>query len=190
MASNYKIILYGDYSVGKSCLINRLLTDTFNQYSQSTIGASYSTWVNKDEPVYKFGLWDTAGQERYYVLLPIYLRGSNAVIYCWEYGEKFNESKADSMYEKAIEYSPDCHFYIVITQIDKSKDDNIMWESVEKWALDKNIKGCFYTSSYTGQGVQELFNTVSQNLIKCPIHTKQNIISLSIETLEKKTKCC
>jgi len=193
MVNSYKIILYGTYNIGKTSLVHRLLRDEFYNFSQSTIGASYSTWTyNKPntKDIIRFGLWDTAGQEKYSTLLPIYLRGTHAVIYCWEYLTPFNKDVANKMYNNAIDHSPDCQFYLVITKIDRAESNKIFWEEAEEWVLEKdNIKGCFYTSAYNGYGINDLFNKIAENLISCPIINKDTF-TLDIENLGKPSNCC
>jgi len=196
MTTNYKIILCGDYSIGKSSIVHRLLKDEFHNFAESTIGASYSAWSyihTNSNTVARFGIWDTAGQERYSSLLPIYLRDTQAVLYCWEYLTDFDTFLADKMYNKVMDYSPKSHFYLVITKIDLSNFDTIYWESVEKWAKDKNIKGCYYTSALNGKGIKDLFSTVATNLLSFQTNLNKNILTLDIENkknVKTNSKCC
>jgi GTPase SAR1 family protein len=136
-----------------------------------------------------FGIWDTAGQERFSNLLPMYLRGSDAVFYCWDYNVPFNAQTAQVMYQKAIEHSPDCHFYLVMTKIDKTEDFVIRSRAAEKWATETGIKGVYYTSSLSGDGVQHLFTEMAKNLLKSPRPPKVPD-ALKLETEQSKTKSC
>ena len=124
MIPDFKITLYGEYGVGKTSLTRRLLHKNFNAQSPSTIGAAFMTWKpdlvkSEERRTMSFGIWDTAGQERFNSLLPMYLRKSDAIFYCWDYNNPFDSKIVDPMYDRAIEYSPDCHFYLVITKIDE-----------------------------------------------------------------------
>lgn len=164
---NYKIVSYGDFGIGKTSLIQRLLKGTFDSYSSSTIGASYSVWVPGDlgETV-KFGMWDTAGQERFNSLLPMYTRGANAIVYCWDRNMPFNPTKASKMRKKALETAPKALFFLVFTKIDK------IWDVAEQvdpeaeiWAEDNNVDGVFYTSAFSGVGVRQAYNAIANQLI-------------------------
>ena len=75
---NYKIILYGEYGVGKTSLVNRLVYKDFNQWVSATIGATFVCWKTDDN--IKVGLWDTAGQERFRTITSAYYRGSQAIL--------------------------------------------------------------------------------------------------------------
>lgn len=164
---NYKVVSYGDFGIGKTSLIQRLLKGTFDSYSPSTIGASYSVWSPGDlgETV-KFGMWDTAGQERFNSLLPMYTRGAHAIVYCWDRTIPFNPKKASKMRKKALDSAPKALFFLVFTKIDK------VWElegqvdpEAEIWAEDNKINGVFYTSAFSGVGVKQAYNSIALQLI-------------------------
>lgn len=171
MTVDHKIVLYGDYGVGKSCLISRLLDNTFNKFATPTIGSSFMFWrlpqKNKLEQTPTFGIWDTAGHERFSTLLPMYLRGADIILYCWDYNIPFDKTIADKRYDEAIRCSPHCHFYLVLTKTDLA--ENIEKSpAIERWLKDNKIQGCFYTSSLTGDSVENLFITAAHGVINNP----------------------
>ncbi|KAK2553080.1 Ras-related protein Rab-31 [Acropora cervicornis] len=60
-----KLCLLGDAGVGKSCLVHRFVSDSFNAASPPTIGAAFMTkMMLVGDQAFKFNIWDTAGQER------------------------------------------------------------------------------------------------------------------------------
>lgn len=76
-----KVCIAGETSVGKTSIMNRIVNKNFNEYTDSTIGASFNTHIviqgNKE---LRINFWDTAGQERYNSLLPMYFRGSQVIL--------------------------------------------------------------------------------------------------------------
>ncbi|NXY62910.1 RAB34 protein, partial [Callaeas wilsoni] len=73
-----KIIVVGDLSVGKTCLINRFCKDTFDKNYKATIGVPAPS---PNTPVTPPHLphpprWDTAGQERFKCIASTYYRGA------------------------------------------------------------------------------------------------------------------
>ena len=60
----FKVIVIGDSGGGKSCLIQRYLTDEFMDNYAITLGVEYHTKIVKiDENLnIKLKFWDTAGQ--------------------------------------------------------------------------------------------------------------------------------
>jgi small GTP-binding protein len=73
-----KSVLLGNSGAGKTCVVQRMIYNTFNINSSPTIGAAFSLYTV--EPNIKIELWDTAGQERFHSLLPMYARGAEIVI--------------------------------------------------------------------------------------------------------------
>ncbi|KAF1558410.1 Ras-related protein Rab-34, partial [Eudyptula albosignata] len=77
-----KIIVVGDLSVGKTCLINRFCKDTFDKNYKATIGVDFemerpaaSLLTSRTPP-----RWDTAGQERFKCIASTYYRGAQAIV--------------------------------------------------------------------------------------------------------------
>lgn len=85
LPSKYKIVFLGDTYVGKTCLINRFMYDTFNENYQVTIGIDFlSKSMYVEDKVVKLQLWDTAGQERFRSLIPNYLREAAAAVVVYD----------------------------------------------------------------------------------------------------------
>ncbi|XP_065827759.1 ras-related protein Rab-22A-like [Oscarella lobularis] len=80
-----KLCLLGDSGVGKSSLVLRFVSDTFNERAETTIGASFmSKTLLVDDRSFKYQIWDTAGQEKYRGLAPMYYRGAAAAIVVYD----------------------------------------------------------------------------------------------------------
>ena len=109
-----KVVLLGDSGVGKSCIVNRFATNTFDVYSRVTVGAAFvarTIEVNKsnddDERLIKikkpphvtarrvkFEIWDTAGQERYESLANLYYRRAHVAIVVFALDDEKSFEKA------------------------------------------------------------------------------------------------
>jgi small GTP-binding protein len=74
----FKLILIGDSSVGKSCLLTRLTEDFFKSESDPTIGVEFGTKVLKSSSGLnvRIQVWDTAGQENFRSITQSYYRGA------------------------------------------------------------------------------------------------------------------
>lgn len=104
----FKLVLLGESSVGKSSLVLRFVKGQFHEYQESTIGGMYfeicinykkfmdiKHWlfflaafltqtIHLNDVAVKFEIWDTAGQERYHSLAPMYYRGAQAAIVVYD----------------------------------------------------------------------------------------------------------
>jgi small GTP-binding protein len=84
--ATFKLILIGDSGVGKSCIIKRIGSNTFNMEHEVTIGAEFTTIaarINK-KTFMKMQFWDSCGQERYNSITRIFYRGSSCVLLVYD----------------------------------------------------------------------------------------------------------
>ena len=85
----YKLIFLGDQSVGKSCILNRFMNDTFTEEYQATIGLDFqSKNVQIDGQDIHLLLYDTAGQEKFRSLIPMYTRDANIILLVYDISSK------------------------------------------------------------------------------------------------------
>jgi len=77
-----KIIVIGDYSVGKTSLVGCFLQQEFDYTYKATIGVDFNTRIMRIYPnvIVRFQLWDLAGQERFQSISKSYYREAHAVI--------------------------------------------------------------------------------------------------------------
>ena len=72
----YKIILVGDASVGKTCLLTQYLKGQMPKTTAPTIGVEFATKnvALRNGGTVKAQIWDTAGQERYRAICSAHYR--------------------------------------------------------------------------------------------------------------------
>jgi len=80
-----KIIIIGKSAVGKTALLQKYITDTFQQDLKSTIGADFHTKeLPLENKTITLQIWDTAGQERFQSLGNAFYRGADACIMVYD----------------------------------------------------------------------------------------------------------
>lgn len=77
MSANFKTLLLGEASVGKTALSNRFMRNEFTGDTTTTIGLGYMCLKRKNMYI---DLWDTAGQEVYNSLITLYYRNTNIAL--------------------------------------------------------------------------------------------------------------
>lgn len=93
----YKIILIGDSSVGKTCLFKKITSKIFLKKNVSTVGIDKKTisfdyeFEENERKVTRnviINLTDTAGQERYKSITKSYYKGSNGIMLIYDITDK------------------------------------------------------------------------------------------------------
>ena len=81
----YKLVFLGEQGVGKTCIINRFVYDSFDRNYQATIGIDFlSKTMYLEDHTVRLQLWDTAGQERFRSLIPSYIRDSSVAVVVYD----------------------------------------------------------------------------------------------------------
>ena len=156
--NEYKYILIGDTSVGKTTIFKKVTTGVFFEKNISTIGMDKRTIAFKDIEVdikgktqkeeFKIVLFDTAGQERYRAITKGYFQGSDIVYILYDITSKktFNdvENWLDSIYQ-ALSHWKDGHYMITLfgNKIDfvnnGEKPREVETEEAEQLCEEKDI---------------------------------------------------
>merc|ERR1712100_223782 len=81
MGTLLKVIMVGNERVGKTCLMNRLVSKKMNTTYKATIGVDFmSKDITVDGVEAVIQIWDTAGQERYQSLGTSFYRGAEGCV--------------------------------------------------------------------------------------------------------------
>jgi Ras-related protein Rab-6A len=154
----YKLIFLGDQGVGKSCILNRFLNDTFTEDYQATIGLDFqSKNVQIENQDIHLLLYDTAGQEKFRSLIPMYTRDANIVLLVYDISNRDSFSHLPDWLKDLTNVNFDeVIFAIVANKIDLSGKRDVTAEEGQKFADEHNF--IFQEiSAKTGIGFSELF---------------------------------
>ena len=79
---SFKVIIFGDAKVGKSCISIKSCRNTFVNSYISTVGVEFHYFNIKifNEAVIKLQIWDTCGQEVYRSLIENFYKNSSLAI--------------------------------------------------------------------------------------------------------------
>ena len=87
--SNYKLVLVGEASVGKTSLISQFVSKTFSTVLSNTVGGIHtSRLLYLGSHAIRFNIWDTAGQERYRSLVRTFYKDAQAAILVYDITDK------------------------------------------------------------------------------------------------------
>jgi len=167
-ALTYKLVLLGDAGVGKTALAVQFVKGQFNEFTESTIGASFmnQTVTLPDDTLVKFQIWDTAGQERFHSLAPMYYRGAQAAIVVYDITNRMSFEKAkDWVKELQQQGDPNVVVAFVGNKLDMENARKVTSEETQQYA-EMNGLFCMETSAKTSTNVSELFMKIAKQLPK------------------------
>lgn len=171
-----KLIVLGDATVGKTCLLQRYVNNRFIEHHKATIGADIfhkEITVDGNKKV-TLQLWDTAGQERFQSLNTAFFRGADACILVYDVtnAETFNridEWRRIFFQHSKAEYlangSDSFPFLLLGNKTDICDTDSGL-RQVEsgqgKFYSNQHKNILFYeTSAKTGVNVENAFNAIA-----------------------------
>ena len=198
----YKLIFLGDQSVGKSCILNRFMNDTFKEDYQATIGLDFqSKNVQIENQDIHLLLYDTAGQEKFRSLIPMYTRDANIILLVYDITCKDSFIHLPDWLKDLTNIKKDeVIFALVGNKIDLDEKREVSIEEGQKIAEENNF--IFQeVSAKTGSGFSELFYKNLFEKIRTKFRpggqqpsTEIKDIKFNIEEDKKKTqnkrRCC
>ena len=154
----YKLIFLGDQSVGKSCILNRFMNDTFTEEYQATIGLDFqSKNVQIDNQDIHLLLYDTAGQEKFRSLIPMYTRDANIILLVYDISSKDSfVHLTDWLNDLTTINKDEVIFAVVGNKIDLEEQRVVKLEEGENFAKEHDFIFA-EVSAKTGDGFSELF---------------------------------
>ncbi|MCK4613480.1 MAG: leucine-rich repeat domain-containing protein [Thermoplasmata archaeon] len=145
-----KVLLVGDGGAGKTCLVNRLLKDTFDLHEPQTDGINISDWtVKKGKVDIKVHLWDFGGQEIMHATHQFFLSRRSLYILVLD-GRK--DEKTEYWLKHIESFGGASPILVVLNKLDENPGFDVNRNFLrEKY---KGIKGFYPVSCATGKGIK------------------------------------
>ena len=172
----FKLLFIGDAGVGKTSLFLRFAYGTFTANHLTTIGLDFKIKkMNIEGKLIKLQIWDTAGQEYFRTLTKSYYKGANGIILTYDVTDE-NSFKNIRNWIKQIEANSPPNVRMVLVGNKCDKPDRVVTEEEGKKLADDFGINFFETSAKTNQNVTEVFQLLTQEILKGnEINTKEFI---------------
>lgn len=117
---NYKIIIIGNSSVGKTCLTLRASTGEFMDKQPPTLGFQYRPFFLKyKNKVLKLEIWDTCGQESYRSLVKTFFFNSSLAIIVYAIDDRTSFESIDEWVRQCkTNCTPETKFFLIGNKAD------------------------------------------------------------------------
>ena len=189
----YKILLLGDSSVGKSCLLLRYCDDTFQDIHLATIGLDFrlkTIYLENNKRV-KAQIWDTAGQDRFRAITKNYYRGAHGILLIFDITDKSSFEHVRNWIEQIKEEASEkIIIYLVGNKIDNQSNRVISNEEAQKLAEEFGLKYT-ETSAKTNDNVEPTFLNLIKDIDSIYGDKDNENYGTTIGGIKKgKKKCC
>jgi len=183
----YKVLLLGNYSVGKTCFLLRYMDNTFETNHLTTVGLDYRLieLEYKNKPI-KLQIWDTAGQDRFKSITKNYYKGANGMIIIYDITKKKTFEDISNWITEINEESSNVIINCVGNKKDLEDKRKVTYEEGKEIA-DKYNMSFFECSAKTGEGIKEVIEDLVERMLKYEAIGNKGV---SIGNGNKKGKCC
>ncbi len=171
----FKITVVGDPAVGKTTLVKKYTTGSFQKEYISTLGTQFSNYEEMIEgKQIQLLIWDIAGQETFKIMRRKFYTGSSGAIIVFSHApeevENFNHT--EKWLNELKKFCGDIPIALFGNKVDLineneliSNEDKVNSDfNVRKFVSDHGIIEYFKTSALTGQGVIEAFQKLVREL--------------------------
>jgi len=166
----FKLLMIGDSGVGKSSLLLRFTSDSFDDLSP-TIGVDFKLkLMTIGGKRLKLTIWDTAGQERFRTLTSSYYRGAQGIIFVYDVTRRETFTNLSEIWAKEVDlYSTnqDCIKMLVGNKVDRENERVVTKQ--EGIALARQL-GCLFLecSAKTHVNVENCFEELVLKILDTP----------------------
>ena len=153
-----KLIVVGNQSTGKSCILNRFVNETFEENYQATIGLDFqSKNITIHDQDVRLILYDTAGQEKFRSLIPMYIREAQIILFIYDVSDKESFDSIPRWIQDVLDVkNTDPVLVLIGNKIDLEKERKVTYEEGKRFAEQNNF--IFQeVSAKTGKNFDTLF---------------------------------
>jgi small GTP-binding protein len=160
--------LIGESGVGKTSIISRYTTNTFDPQTLTSSSAQFLTkTINLNENTsIKFDIWDTAGQEKFKSLAKIFYKDAKVIILVYDITNKPSfETLKNYWYKEIMDNSiSDLILAIVGNKSDLYENEQVSDKEGKLFA--KEINAIFKsTSALSNRGINSLFTDIAKKCL-------------------------
>ena len=160
----FKLVLVGDYDVGKQELIRRFVDGYFQGKYVTNVAVDLRVkTIQVEGKKIKLQLWDTVGNERFRSLTSAYFRGAHAVILVYDVGNAKSFGSVAEWHRQVVESASTEVTRIMIANRCHQVAREVSQVAGEE--LAKELGYIFFeVSAETGQNVSALFHTAAKEV--------------------------
>jgi len=205
-----KVILLGDASVGKTCLLSQYISGVFSEMGQATVGVGYGAKnLEIRGKSVRLQIWDTvlptqAGQEAFRSITRSFYRGANAACVVYSIASKASfQSLQQWISDLRAQSEGKIRVYLLGNMSDLETHREVELKAGKSLVDRLGLNGFYEVSAKTGENVSAAFNSLAEatfiqicalqaegNRDSGPPHDMTNSLPLSVSKPVKPGGCC
>uniref|UniRef100_A0A3Q2R0B5 Ras homolog gene family, member Aa n=2 Tax=Fundulus heteroclitus TaxID=8078 RepID=A0A3Q2R0B5_FUNHE len=169
-----KLVIVGDGSCGKTCLLIVFTKDHFPEVYVPTVFENYVADIEVDGKTVQLALWDTAGQEDYDRLRPLSYPDTDVVLMCFSVDNRDSlENISEKWSPEVKHFCPNVPIILVANKTDlrndrqtretlaRRKQEPVKYEEGKNKALHIGAYSYQECSAKSKEGVREIFEVAT-----------------------------
>ena len=160
-----KVCLLGAFGVGKTSLVRKFAHSVFDERYLSTIGVRIDrkTLAVDDEEILLL-IWDVAGEEEFAKIPASYIAGASGCLFVADGTRPETLTTLEGIRQRVIgQLGADLPSVILLNKSDLKTEWHL--EEADQAALESGGTPCFLTSAKVGEGVEEAFSQLAEQLL-------------------------
>ena len=195
-----KLLILGDSSVGKTCILLKYVDIKFEESNIATVGVDYmDKMIEYKNFNIKLQIWDTSGEEKYRSITKNFYRNADGLFVVFDLTRKVTYERIKDWINEAEEYNKGIKKILIGNKLDLENKREVKKDSAENFAKKNNLK-YIETSAKDGTNIKESFDEIIELILGGK--NEQDIVneytqhdsSLSVNTdgdnKNKKKQCC
>lgn len=164
-----KMVIVGQGHVGKTCILNRLINNTYTE-NPSTEGIDISKWYFQDQDQeYKLNVWDFGGQEIYHSTHQFFLTERSLYLLVWDALAEEEYGRIDYWLKTIQSFAVESPIIIVVNKCDQDIGRIRRIDKEDYQSRFPQIKDVFYVSCKDDIGIGELRKYIESLAISLPL---------------------
>ena len=154
----YKLVLFGNASVGKTSLVERFVNDKFDTNYVSTLGYNvFEKQITYGDVMISLIIYDIGGQEQFRELRKKYAEGAHTAFVVFDITNQSTFERVTDWAYNLHEFAGEIPFVIVGNKLDLLNKREVDREVAAKLAVELKAVEYFETSAKTGEHVENAF---------------------------------
>ncbi|NHI92192.1 MAG: GTP-binding protein [Candidatus Lokiarchaeota archaeon] len=158
----FKLVLFGNASVGKTSLVERFVNDRFDSNYMSTLGYNvYEKKIAYKNALISLMIYDIGGQEQFRELRRKYAEGAHTGIIVYDITDLRSFETVSDWKFNLYEFAGEIPFIIIGNKVDLEHNRKVNKDMASNLAVELDAVEFFETSAKNGDFVQNAFTKLA-----------------------------